>query len=70
VRFRVLAIDRMASELEISDNLKYYHKMGCPYSLVLHRMFLSVWILFLRNEAFGVSRRPFLMVDDTEQQAC
>ena len=30
VRFRVLAVDRMALELEISSNLESYDKMGSP----------------------------------------
>lgn len=48
--FRVLAVDRMALELEISSNLESDGKMGSPNSSALLRMFLSVWILFLRNK--------------------
>lgn len=68
MRFRVLAVDRMALELEISSNLESYDKMGSPLSSVLHRIFLSVWILFLKNEALGVTGRLFFATDATEEQ--
>lgn len=68
MRFRVLAVDRMALELESSSNLESDGKMGSPNSPALLRMFLSVWILFLRNEALGVIGRLFFATVDTEEQ--
>ena len=68
MRFRVLAVDRMALELEISSNLESYDKMCSPSSSAFHRIFLSVWILFLRNEALGVTGRLFFATE--EQQRC